>query len=152
MIAVLFELELLPGQRDAYLGAAESLRPLLAEVDGFISIERFESISRPGRMLSLSFWHSEDAVRRWRALEEHRRAQRAGRAAIFADYRLTVTEVIRAYGMNDREQAPQDSSAFHREFLMDAADTRIQAPSPEPGSSPGALLRAPHCRRAREAG
>lgn len=113
MITVLFEVELAPGRRDAYLGAAETLRPLLAGVDGFISIERFESLSRPGRLLSLSFWESEEAVQRWRTLDAHRAAQQAGRASIFADYRLTVAEVIRGYGLTDREKAPEDSRVFH---------------------------------------
>jgi heme-degrading monooxygenase HmoA len=113
MIAVLFEVELAPGRRDAYLGAAETLRPLLAGVDGFISIERFESLSRPGRLLSLSFWESEEAVQRWRTLDAHRAAQQTGRASIFADYRLTVAEVIRGYGLTDRDEAPEDSRVFH---------------------------------------
>ena len=113
MIAVLFEVELAVGRRDAYLGAAETLRPLLSGVEGFISIERFESLSRPGWLLSLSLWQSEEAVARWRTMEAHRAAQEAGRRSIFADYRLTVAEVIRGYGMKDRDEAPADSRAFH---------------------------------------
>jgi len=96
-----------------YLDAAERLRPLLAGIDGFVSIERFESLSEPGKILSVSFWRDEDAVRRWRNVEEHRRIQRVGRQSIFADYRLRVAQVLRDYGMNEREQAPEDSRAAH---------------------------------------
>jgi heme-degrading monooxygenase HmoA len=115
MIAVLFEAEPHPGRNDAYLEAAERLRPLLARIDGFISIERFESLARPGKILSLSFWRDEEAVRQWRNVEEHRKIQSAGRASIFAGYRLRVAEVIRDYGMNDRAQAPEDSRKSHAE-------------------------------------
>jgi heme-degrading monooxygenase HmoA len=115
MIAVLFEAEPHPGRRNAYLEAAERLRPLLAEIDGFISIERFESLAQPGKILSLSFWRDEEAVRQWRNVEEHRRIQSAGRASIFADYRLRVAQVVRDYGMNDRAQAPEDSRKSHAE-------------------------------------
>ena len=97
----------------AYLDAAERLRPLLAGIDGFVSIERFESLSEPGKILSMSFWRDEDAVRQWRNVEEHRCIQRAGRQSIFADYRLRVAQVLRDYGMNEREQAPEDSRAAH---------------------------------------
>ena len=82
-------------------------------IDGFVSIERFESLSEPGKILSMSFWRDEDAVRQWRNVEEHRRIQRAGRQSIFADYRLRVAQVLRDYGMNEREQAPEDSRAAH---------------------------------------
>src|SRR5215470_5097745 len=113
MIAVIFEVEPQPDRRGAYLDAAERLRPLLARIEGFLSIERFESLTRPGKILSLSFWRDEEAVRQWRTLEEHRRAQDAGRRTIFAGYRLRVAHVIRDYGMNEREQAPQDSREVH---------------------------------------
>lgn len=115
MIAVIFEAQPRPGRKEAYLDAAERLRPLLAKIDGFISIERFESLTHPGKILSLSFWRDEDAVRHWRNVEEHRRVQAAGRQSIFADYRLRVAQVIRDYGMNDRAQAPDDSRKAHRE-------------------------------------
>lgn len=113
MIAVIFEVEPNAGQKDAYLDAAETLRPLLADIDGFLSIERFESLTKPGKILSLSFWRDEEAVARWRQLEAHRGVQAAGRRSIFADYRLRVARVLRDYGMHDREQAPADSRAAH---------------------------------------
>ncbi len=109
MIVVLFELTLQPGRQPDYLGTAERLRPLLDGVDGFVSIERFESLSEPGRLLSLSCWRDEEAVRQWRNAEPHRQAQDAGRRVIFADYRLRVAEVLRDYGMHDRAQAPPDA-------------------------------------------
>lgn len=113
MIAVIFEVEPQSGKRDAYLDAAASLRPLLEKMDGFLSIERFESLTQPGKILSLSFWRDEAAVRQWRNAEEHRRVQDAGRKSIFAGYRLRVAEVLRDYGMHERAQAPQDSRAAH---------------------------------------
>jgi len=115
MIAVIFESKPAQGKIDAYLGAAERLRPLLANIDGFISIERFESLTEPGKLLALSFWRDEEAVQAWRNLEEHRRVQAAGRASIFADYRLRVAQVIRDYGIDDRAQAPADSRTAHGE-------------------------------------
>jgi heme-degrading monooxygenase HmoA len=109
MIAVIFEVEPREGRRDAYLDTAASLRPLLERVDGFVSVERFESLTHPGKILSLSFWRDEESVARWRRVEAHRAAQQAGRAALFADYRLRVANVIRDYGMEERAQAPGDS-------------------------------------------
>lgn len=113
MIAVIFEVKPNPNQRGAYLDAAERLRPLLAQIDGFLSIERFESLTEPGKILSLSFWRDEEAIRQWRNLDEHRRTQRAGRESIFADYRLRVAQVIRDYGLRDRAEAPDDSRQAH---------------------------------------
>jgi len=113
MIAVIFEAQPHPGRRDAYLDAAARLRPLLEKMDGFVSIERFESLTTPGKILSLSLWRDEEAVRAWRNVEEHRRIQAAGRQSVFADYRLRVAAVIRDYGMNDRAQAPEDSRRAH---------------------------------------
>lgn len=113
MLAVIFEVEPLPGRADAYFDAAAGLKPLLAEIDGFISIERFESLARPGKFLSLSYWRDEQAVAAWRTLEAHRKVQAAGRASIFADYRLNVAHVIRSYGMHDRAEAPPDSRTAH---------------------------------------
>ena len=113
MMAVIFEVQPAPGQRGAYLDAAAALRPLLERVDGFVSIERFESLGTPGKLLSLSFWRDEDAVARWRQAEAHRATQQAGRARIFDGYRLRVAAVVRDYGMHDREQAPADSRALH---------------------------------------
>jgi heme-degrading monooxygenase HmoA len=113
MIAVIFEVVPRQGQRDAYLAAAASLRDRLATIDGFLSIERFESIAQPGKLLSLSFWRDEEAVKQWRTLEEHRQVQQAGRERIFEDYRLRVAQVVRDYGMNDRQEAPADSRSVH---------------------------------------
>jgi heme-degrading monooxygenase HmoA len=113
MIAVVFEGWPADGRTQEYLDIAAELRPLLDEIDGFISIERFESISAPGKLLSLSFWRDEQALETWRKLEEHRMAQRRGRAEVFADYRLRVAHVLRDYGMYSREQTPDDSRAFH---------------------------------------
>ena len=113
MIAVIFEVVPHPDRRDAYLDAAAKLRPLLATIDGFVSIERFESLTQPGKILSLSFWRDEEAVAQWRQLEAHRRTQELGRNAYFADYRLRVAGVIRDYGKDERAQAPADSRAVH---------------------------------------
>ena len=113
MIAVIFEVWPADGHRQTYLDIAAQLRPLLDEIDGFISIERFESLTEPGKILSLSFWRDEQAVAAWRQLEPHRRAQARGRAEVFRDYRLRVAGVIRDYGMSSREEAPPDSRATH---------------------------------------
>ena len=113
MIAVIFELLPAEGRGQAYLDIAADLRPLLDGIDGFISIERFQSLSTPGKILSLSFWRDEEAVANWRRTEAHRLAQEQGRAGVFRDYRLRVASVNRDYGMREREQAPADSRAFH---------------------------------------
>ncbi|WP_027244805.1 antibiotic biosynthesis monooxygenase family protein [Leisingera daeponensis] len=113
MIAVIFEVETAAGQKEAYLETASELRPLLEQVDGFLSVERFQSLSAPGKLLSLSFWRDEAAVQRWRQLAEHRAAQAKGRAGVFANYRLRVAGVIRDYGMTARNAAPADSRAVH---------------------------------------
>lgn len=113
MIAVIFELTPADGHRQEYLDIAAQLRPLLDGIDGFISIERFESLTTPGKILSLSFWRDEDAVAQWRNIERHRIAQARGRATVFDDYQLRVASVIRDYGKHKREQAPADSRLFH---------------------------------------
>lgn len=113
MIAVIFEVQPAPGRRDAYLGIAADLRPLLEGIDGFISVERFQSLTDPDRVLSLSFWRDEEAVEAWRNTEQHRRAQQAGRGGIFAGYRLRIAQVVRDYGLTDRGEAPEDSRAVH---------------------------------------
>jgi heme-degrading monooxygenase HmoA len=115
MIAVIFEVKPAEGRRDEYLKIAAGLRTQLDQIDGFISIERFESLSEPGKVLSLSFFRDEQAVAEWRTLESHRAAQAKGRAGVFADYRLRIASVIRDYGMHDRTHAPDDSAAFHRD-------------------------------------
>ena len=113
MIAVIFEVLPHAEYRQAYLDTAANLRPHLEQIEGFISIERFESLSQPGKVLSLSFWRDEAAVQQWRTLEVHRNAQAAGRNHIFADYRLRVAGVLRDYGLREREQAPHDSRQAH---------------------------------------
>lgn len=113
MIAVIFEVEPAAGMRDAYLGIAADLRPLLDGIDGFLSIERFQSLADPNRILSLSFWRDEDAVKAWRNTQEHRQAQRAGRGGIFAGYRLRIAHVMRDYGLTERAEAPADSRAVN---------------------------------------
>jgi heme-degrading monooxygenase HmoA len=113
MIAVIFELTPAPGRRDEYLALAAALGEQLRGFDGFISIERFQSLSEPSRYVSISFWRDEQAVRRWRNLQQHREAQAKGRAGIFADYRLRVAQVLRDYTLDRREQTPQDSLQIH---------------------------------------
>lgn len=115
MIAVIFE-AWVPGKAQAeYLDLAAELRPLLGDLDGFISIERFQSLTDPGKVLSLSFWRDEAAVAAWRNLPEHRRVQAAGRDHVFADYHLRIAAVTRDYGMAARSEAPRDSRAVHHE-------------------------------------
>ncbi|SER74447.1 Heme-degrading monooxygenase HmoA [Tranquillimonas rosea] len=113
MIAVIFEVTPHDEHRDTYFSIAAEMRPMLEEVEGFISVERFESLSTPGKILSVSFFEDEAAVARWRRLAAHRGAQRQGRDMIFADYRLRVAHVLRDYGLHDRAEAPADSRAHH---------------------------------------
>ncbi len=113
MIAVIFEVHPKPGRREEYLGLAADLRPLLEKIDGFISVERFESLTEPGKILSLSFFRDQKAVDAWRNTESHRRVQRKGREDVFENYRLRIAGVIRDYGMHDREEAPRDSRREH---------------------------------------
>ena len=109
MIAVIFEGIAQDDRKEAYLDTAARLRPLLETIDGFVSIERFQSLTTPGKVLSLSFWRDEAAVRQWRNLPPHRAAQQAGRESIFQDYRIRVAHVLRDYGMNERAEVPEDS-------------------------------------------
>lgn len=113
MIAVIFEVTPVEGKHDRYLDIAATLAPRLSEIPGFISIERFQSLVNPGKILSLSFWADEEAVTRWRNIEAHREAQAVGRASVFEDYRLRIAHVARDYGMREREQAPPDSKHYH---------------------------------------
>ena len=114
MLAVIFELEPVAERRQDYLQFAAQLGQELDAIDGFISIERFESLAQPGKLLSLSFWRDEAAISTWRNLEKHRAAQRAGRDGIISDYRLRVATVIRDYDMQNRGAAPDDSKNFHQ--------------------------------------
>ena len=113
MLAVIFEFEPYPDQRQSYLDLAAALLDELEKIDGFIAIERFESLTRPGKLLSLSFWRDEAAIAAWRNLAQHREAQQAGRAGLFADYRLRVATVVRDYSLHERAQAPADSRQRH---------------------------------------
>jgi heme-degrading monooxygenase HmoA len=110
---VIFEAWPASGEHGRYLDLAAALRPELDSLDGFMSIERFESLAEPGKLLSLSFWRDEAAVAQWRNTGEHRSNQSAGRHGVFADYRLRIATVVRDYGMTDRGQAPVDSLNVH---------------------------------------
>jgi len=113
MIAVIFEVVPYMGERHKYLDLAGELRAELEKIDGFLSIERFESLAEPGKILSLSFWRDERAIEAWRRLEPHRDAQAQGRAEVFRDYRLRVAAVVRDYGMSERMEVPADSREVH---------------------------------------
>jgi len=113
MIAVIFEVWPAKGRKDDYLAIAASLRDDLTRIDGFISVARFQSLTDPDKLLSLSFWRDEDAVKTWRTDMNHRKGQAQGRAGVFADYRLRIAATIRDYGMNERAEAPEDSRAAH---------------------------------------
>ena len=114
MIAVIFEAFPSKGKWEDYLHIAAQLKPELSKMEGFISVERFQSISDSEKVLSLSFWKDEESIKQWRNLEMHRLAQKEGRGSIFNNYRLRVADVTRDYGMNEREQAPPDSKAAHK--------------------------------------
>ena len=113
MYVVIFEVQPRAGREKDYLAMAQSLRAELEQIDGFISVERFASLYNEGKLLSLSFWRDEEAVRAWRNLERHREAQAKGRGGVFANYRLRVASVVRDYGMRERGAAPVDSRAAH---------------------------------------
>ena len=113
MIAMIFEVRPASGRSADYLAIAADLRPLLEQVEGFISVERFQSLSDPDKLLSLSFFEDEAAVQRWRSLETHRAAQSSGRAGIFDGYRIRVAHVLRDYGLSERDGAPSDSRSVH---------------------------------------
>ncbi|MDA9207577.1 antibiotic biosynthesis monooxygenase [Octadecabacter sp.] len=113
MIAVIFEVIPVEGEMDSYLDHAAMLKPILESQPGFISVERFRSLSDPDKLLSLSFFENEAAVANWRTQSSHRNTQTAGRNGIFIDYRLRVAEIQRDYGLHDRGEAPRDSRAAH---------------------------------------
>jgi heme-degrading monooxygenase HmoA len=115
MIAVVFEVWPAQGRKDDYLGIAAALRSDLDRIDGFISIERFQSLSDPAKLLSLSFWRDDAAIKNWRNQSKHRESQKKGRAGIFADYRLRVATVMRDYGLTARAEVPEDSRCLHDE-------------------------------------
>jgi heme-degrading monooxygenase HmoA len=113
MIAVIFEVIPNEGKRQEYLDIAANLRSELDKIEGFISIERFQSINDPEKVLSLSFWKDEESIKQWRNLEMHRWAQSKGREGIFKDYHLRIANVSRDYGMFDRKETPNDNESFH---------------------------------------
>ncbi len=114
MIAVIFEVRPYRERKQQYLDIAADLRPILEEIDGFISVERFQSLTDEAKILSISFFRDEAAVKQWRTTELHRRAQAMGRASIFEDYRIRIASVIRDYGMHERDEVPVDSKAEHK--------------------------------------
>lgn len=114
MMAVIFEVRPADGQMDHYLAHAARMRPLLDDAPGFISVERFQSLYDPGKLLSLSFFNDEAAIARWRNMPAHRSTQTAGPSGMFDDYRLRIADVSRDYGLHDRAQAPKDSQLHHR--------------------------------------
>lgn len=113
MVSVIFEVLPHPEHRDGYLAWAAELKDELLQMDGFLSIERFQSLTDPGKILSLQFWRDEQCLKAWRNLEAHRAAQAAGRSTMFREYRLRIAEVIRDYGLNERDEAPADSRTAH---------------------------------------
>jgi heme-degrading monooxygenase HmoA len=113
MLAVIFEVWPADGRAQEYFELAAALKSDLMNIDGFISIERFQSLTTPGKVVSISFWRDEQAILEWRGMERHRSAQAKGRAGVFADYRLRVASVVRDYGMVDRAEAPADSRTVH---------------------------------------
>jgi heme-degrading monooxygenase HmoA len=113
MIAVIFEVEPHPEHKQQYLDIAASLRPQLEQIDGFISIERFQSLGNENKILSISFFRDEAAITQWRNLRSHREAQTKGRADLFGNYRIRIASVTRDYGLSDRDQAPDDSLSSH---------------------------------------
>ncbi len=119
MIAIIFEVWPADGETAHYLDLAAQMKSEVVKIDGFISVERFQSLTEPGKLLSISFWRDEAAVTAWRNLPAHRRTQSKGRNGIFSDYRLKVLSVIRDYGMHDRDEAPADSITTHTSLLLD---------------------------------
>lgn len=115
MIAIIFEVQPADGEKQHYLDLAASLRAELEQIDGFISVERFQSLTDLMKMLSLSFFRDEEAVRQWRNLPSHRATQAKGRNGVFANYRLRVANVLRDYGLNERQEAPADSRVVHQQ-------------------------------------
>lgn len=113
MIAVIFEVFPAEGRKDEYLDIAAAMRPMVDEVEGFLSVERFQSLTNPDKLLSVSFFEDEAALDRWRNLTAHRGAQAKGREGVFSDYRLRVAHVMRDYGMFERDEAPGDSPTVH---------------------------------------
>lgn len=142
MIAVIFEVYPEDERLDEYLGIAADLRPILSDTPGFISVERFKSLSNPEKYLSLSFFEDESAVLKWRNTAQHREAQSKGRRGVFTDYRLRVAEVIRDYGMAERKCAPADSRSFHDSDNNSEAQVAVSAASLRAPTIAGLATRA----------
>lgn len=113
MIAVIFEVIPKEGHKQDYLDIAAEMRPLVHEMEGFLGVERFQSLTNPEKLLSVSFFEDEAAVARWRQLAAHRGAQAKGRSGLFDDYRIRIAHVLRDYTLTERAQAPEDSVALH---------------------------------------
>jgi heme-degrading monooxygenase HmoA len=113
MIAVIFEFTPAEGRFPDYMALVDTLRADLAKAEGFISLERFESITNKGKFVSLQYWRDEESVRKWRNLQRHREVQKQGRGGIFKSYRLRIASVLRDYTMDERAQAPEDSLKVH---------------------------------------
>lgn len=158
MIAVIFEVFPAEGQQDRYLDIAEDLRQDLSQVRGFLAVERFQSLTMPGKLLSLSFFEDEAAVQRWRRLRHHRAAQSEGRDGVFSDYRLRVAHVLRDYGLDDRQEAPKDSLECHaqtgvaRNGSAFDRDTENRDCSAQQGQTPVKDPRGPHSMAGRDKG
>jgi heme-degrading monooxygenase HmoA len=114
MVAVIFEVYPKLDSKQEYLDIAVELKPLLSEIDGFISVERYVSLQDENKILSLSFWKNEESILQWRNLEIHRKGQAKGVSHIFSDYRIRVGGIIRDYGMDNRNEAPIDSDTRHK--------------------------------------
>ncbi|WP_281560086.1 antibiotic biosynthesis monooxygenase [Thalassomonas sp. RHCl1] len=113
MIAVIFEVCLHSSTKEDYFTLAGKLKAHLEKVNGFISVERFQSLQDPDKYLSLSFWQDEQAVKAWRNTLAHRQAQKTGRSGIFSSYRIRVASVLRDYDMDNGAQSPEDSHLIH---------------------------------------
>lgn len=115
MIAVIFEVFPKKETKQEYLDIATELKPMLSDVEGFISIERFASLQDPNKILSLSFWENEESIEKWRNDLKHRMGQAAGLGHIFSDFRIRVGKIVRDYGVKERNEAPIDSNRYHKE-------------------------------------
>ncbi len=105
MIAVIFEVTPREGRAGDYFDLAATLKAEVEGIDGFISVERFQSTANPNKYVSLSFWRDEAAVAAWRRHAGHLLAQARGKDEIFADFRIRVAAVERDYTLADRVAA-----------------------------------------------
>lgn len=112
MVLVLFEVTIKEDCMDSYLSMAAKLKEALEKAEGFIRAERFSSLVKERKLLSLSVWENEEAIKEWRNQQEHRKSQQQGRNSIFESYRITVASPIRSYTDTKREEAPEDANVF----------------------------------------